>query len=178
MRRIPSHVVAIAAVAVLCGAALEARAQADKAGRTAPPDTSLFPIIDFVPDTTTIADTTIVFTIEAGSRLYPDWKEEHVVRLFEPFPIGDTEFSAVVTRFLPDFRLVDGRPVSASRRLANPAVQVRTSRDTTAADSAWAFLNFPPHFSPRAFFTFRLKEIAGYRGDADSTAAANGATRQ
>lgn len=136
----------------------------------AEPDTNIFPIARFVPDTTNIADTSIVFTIEVGSRLYPDWKEEHRVHLLEPFPIGDTNFSALVARFLPDFRLLDSRPVSASRRLANPAVHIFTSSDTTATDSAWAFLNFPPHFSPRAFFTFRLEEIAGYSGDPDSAA--------
>jgi len=132
------------------------------------PDTSLFPIIDFVPDTTSITDTSVVFALETGSRLYPDWKEPHSVRLGERFPIGDTEFSGIVTRFLPDFRLVDGRAVSASHRLDNPAVRVVTWRDSTAVDSSWAFLNFPPHFSPLAFFTFQLKAITGYAALRDS----------
>lgn len=146
----------------------DAKSGADPFAR---PDTSYIPKADFVLDTTSVADTGVVFTLETGSRLYPEWKEEHLVHLDEPFPIGDTEYSGVVTEFLPDFRLVDGRPGSASKRLANPAVRVITATDSTSADSAWAFLNFPPHFSPRAFFTFRLKAIAGYTGDPDSTPA-------
>jgi hypothetical protein len=35
-------------------------------------------------------------------------------------------------------------------------------KEGAAVDSSWAFLNFPPHFSPRSFYTFQLKEITGY----------------
>jgi hypothetical protein len=164
---------ALAALAALGLGGAAARAAAppaldSDATAAAWPDTALFPIVTFDPETTFVADS-LVFTIEAGSRLYPEWREEHRVRIGEPFPIGDTEFSAVVARFLPDFRLVDRRPVSASRRLANPAVLVVAQRDSSGADSTWAFLNFPPHFSPRSFFTFRLKEIVGYAEDPDSS---------
>jgi hypothetical protein len=131
------------------------------------PDTSLFPIIDFVPDTSFVADPGLAYVIETGSRMYEGWKEERRVRLGERFYIADTEFEAAVTRLLPDFRLVDGRPVTASREMNNPAVQVVTYQDTTVVDSTWAFLNFPPHFSARAFFTFRLLRIE----PADSLAA-------
>jgi hypothetical protein len=127
-------------------------------------DTTYFPLVHLVPDSGGGSDTSLVFLFETGNRLYPDWKEEHRVRLEQPFYIGDTEFHAVATRFLPDFRLVNGKPGNASREMRNPAVRVMTYRDTVLADSAWAFLNFPPHFAPRAFFTFRLREISGPDG--------------
>lgn len=139
------------------------------------PDTSLFPVVTFVPDTTFLADTALVFLLEAGSRLYPDWKEEHRVRAGEVFFLGDTEFTAAVQRFLPDFRLVDGRPVTASRNLANPAVRILTYKEGAPVDSAWAFLNFPPHFSPRSFFTFQLKQIVGYEEPAGAGSGAGAA---
>jgi hypothetical protein len=109
------------------------------------------------------ADPRLAFVLELGNRMYPDWKETRRVRLDEPFIIGDTEFSAVVTKLMPDFLILDGKPRSVSAELKNPAVRVLVSKNGAPADSAWAFLNFPPHFSPRSFFTFQLKEVVGYK---------------
>lgn len=141
-------------------------------------DTTIFPLIDFVPDTTIVADTAFVFAVEIGSRLYTDWKEEQKMRIGERAFIGDTEYAAAVTGFLSDFRLVDGRPVSASSEMKNPAAKIVTYKEDAAVDSTWAFLNFPPHFSPKAFFTFRLLSINGVgpggvpvASGADTTAA-------
>jgi hypothetical protein len=97
-----------------------------------------------------------------GSRLYPEWKEERRVRLGEEFVIGDTDNSAIATRLLPDFRIIDGKPTSLSTAMANPAARIIVREKGAAVDSAWAFLNFPPHFSPRSFFTFKIKKVAGY----------------
>lgn len=109
-----------------------------------------------------VADTSIVFTLETGSRLYPDWKEEQTVRLHEDFYIGDTEFMGVVKAFMPDFKMRDGEPVNWSAEMNNPAAFIHVFNDSAAVDSAWAFLNFPPHFSPNSFFTFKLKKVEGY----------------
>lgn len=105
------------------------------------------------------ADTKYVFVIETGSRLYPEWKEENRVRLNQIFYIADSKFTARVTRFLPDFRIDKGQFVSASDSLKNPAVHVFVFSDSGAVDSTWAFQNFPPHFSPRSFYSFKLKEV-------------------
>jgi hypothetical protein len=112
--------------------------------------------------------------LEAGSRLYPDWKEQHSVRIFEGFPIGDTEFTAKVTKFIPDFRMIDGKPTSWSLAPNNPAVRVFVYADSGAVDSSWAFQNFPPHFSPKSFFTFKLQEVRGYVPPSDSTGSKGG----
>lgn len=111
-----------------------------------------------------VKDARLLFVIETGSRLYPDWKEEHRVHIAEPFMLGDTHNEAVVRAFCPDFRMIDGKPISASDSLKNPAIHVFVRGDSAMADSAWAFLNFPPHFSPKSFFTFQLKEIQGWTG--------------
>lgn len=108
------------------------------------------------------ADTSIVFVVETGNRMFPDWKETRRVHLHEQFVIGDTQNSAVVTKLLPDFRIDNGRFVSVSDQLNNPAVRVLVFKDSAAVDSSWAFKNFPPHFSPRSFYTFQLKEVLGY----------------
>jgi len=107
-------------------------------------------------------DTNWVFALIAGSRLYPDWKEAHDVKLGQFFYLGDTPFKAKLTRFTPDFRIENGKTDNWSLDMINPAVRVFVYSDSGAVDSTWAFLNFPPHFSPKSFFTFQLKEVRGY----------------
>ncbi len=111
-----------------------------------------------------VQDPRLLLVIEAGSRLYPDWKEEHRVHIGEPFMLGDTQNEAVVRDLYPDFRTIDGKVLSASDSLKNPAIHVFVRGDSAMADSVYAFLNFPPHFSPKSFFTFQLKEIQGWTG--------------
>jgi len=109
-------------------------------------------------------DSGLAFRVEIGSRLYPEWREEQRLHLGELFYLGDSEYTARLRRFVADLRIGEkGEILSASADLANPAVQVFVYHDSTTADSTWAFLNFPPHFSPRSFFTFQLKEVVGYR---------------
>ena len=127
----------------------------------AAPDTSaapLYPIVEVIPDTS------VTFALQAGSRLYPDWKEDHRVRLGERFLLGDTPSSAEVRRFFPAFLIVDGKKINTSRDMVNPAVQIVVYEEGAVSDSTWAFLNFPPHFSARSFFTFQLKSVEGYSG--------------
>lgn len=118
----------------------------------------LYPIVEVLPDST------VSFALQAGSRLYPDWKEDHRVRLGERFLLGDTPSSAEVRRFFPAFLIVDGKKVNTSRDMLNPAVQIFVYEAGAVTDSTWAFLNFPPHYSARSFFTFQLKSVEGYGG--------------
>jgi hypothetical protein len=132
-----------------------------RGGATAAADTSatpLYPIVEVVPDSS------VSFALQAGSRLYPDWKEDHRVRIGERFLLGDTPSSAEVRRFLPAFLIVDGKKINTSRDMLNPAVQIFVYEEGAVTDSTWAFLNFPPHFSARSFFTFQLKSVEGYGG--------------
>ncbi len=115
-------------------------------------------------------DTSLSLRVEVGSHMYTTWHEQLRVRLGETFFLGDSEYTARIDRFLPDFRIIDGEFTSVTRQLANPAARVIVYHDTTATDTTWAFLNFPPHYSARSFFTFKLLEIDGYV-TADSSAA-------
>jgi hypothetical protein len=109
------------------------------------------------------ADTTLVFAVRLGSRLYPDWKDSVEVKLGERFYLGDTPFTGSVTGFMPDFGIVKGRALNYSSAMNNPAIRVFVYADSGAVDSTWAFLNFPPHYSAKAFFTFQLTRVDGYR---------------
>lgn len=113
-----------------------------------------------------VADTSLTFTIVTGSRLAPDWKEEQVVRLHEHFYLGDQPYTAAVEEFMESFIIDEGKAFNDSDSLANPAAFVKVYADTGAVDSTWAFLNFPPHFSPKSFFTFQIKALGGYAGPA------------
>lgn len=124
-----------------------------------------------------ITDTTLRFVIQAGNRLYPEWKEEHTVRIGEKFFLGDTPLMGSVRQFLTDFRIIDGKMLNLSTAMNNPAVQVFVLADTGAVDSSWAFLNFPPHFSSKSFYSFQLKEVRGYQGP-PSKPAPPGAVKQ
>ena len=111
----------------------------------------------------TSVDSSVSFVVEIGNRMYPDWHETVHVRMLETFFLADTDLTARIERFVPDFRISDeGEVLSPSLELGNPAVHVFVYGDSAASDSTWAFLNFPPHFSPNSFFVFRLKEIQGY----------------
>jgi hypothetical protein len=97
------------------------------------------------------------FRVRIGNRMYPEWSDEVTVALNEPFFLGDTEFTAQASEYLPDFRINKGEaPHSASPDPNNPAIHVIVLRGGAAVDSSWAFLNFAPHFSPTSFFTFQL----------------------
>ncbi len=133
---------------------------------------SLLPVVFFVlclspcagwADDSVPATDELRFVVEIGNRMYPDWNEIVNVKMRENFYLGDTEFTARVERFVPDFRISEGGNVlSHSNELDNPAVHVFVYGDSAATDSTWAFQNFPPHFSPRSFFIFRLKTVEGY----------------
>jgi hypothetical protein len=113
-------------------------------------------------DTAALADTTLSFDLEVGNRMYPKWKEAHTVKLGQAMYLGDTPYTARVSGFMPDFKIANGKPVNFSMQMKNPAVHVLVFKEGAAVDSSWAFLNFPPHFSPKSFFTFQLKEVRGY----------------
>jgi len=122
-----------------------------------------------------VKDPALLLVIETGSRLYPDWKEERRVHIGEHFVLADTKNEAFVEALYPDFRMVDGKGASIADSLGNPAIRVFVQRDSALVDSTWAFLNFPPHFSPKSFFTFQLKGIEGWTGRGTATLPAEAA---
>ncbi len=125
-----------------------------------------------------VVDTTIQFVIQAGNRLYPEWKEDHTVHIGEKFFLGDTPLMGSVRQFLPDFRIIDGKILSLSAAMNNPAIQVFVLADSGAVDSSWAFLNFPPHFSSKSFYSFQLKEVRGYAAPPTPPGAAEGTKKE
>lgn len=100
-------------------------------------------------------------TLDIRNRVWPDFHEEARVRLKEEFPVGDTDFSARVVEFVPDFSIdMKTRKVrSLSNEPRNPAVRIIVRQKGAPQDTTWAFLNFPPHFSRKSILAFQIKRL-------------------
>lgn len=100
-------------------------------------------------------------TLGVRHRVFHDFRDLHQVRINRTFPLGDTEYSARVIRYVPDFQMdVEARRVySLSDRPRNPAFQVVVFKNRAPHDTSWAFLKSPPHFGPRAYFAFQVLRI-------------------
>lgn len=98
-------------------------------------------------------------TLRVRSRLYPSYKEEHKVKLYQKFFLADTDLQAVAVEFIPDFAIdTSGHNViSRSDTLNNPAVKVLVISDKEKKEEVWAFREgMMPHFSPKSFIGFEL----------------------
>ena len=100
-------------------------------------------------------------TLGVRHRVFHEFRDRHQVRLNRDFPLGDTEYSARVIRYVPDFQMdvERHRVFSLSDQPRNPAFQVVVRRNQAPHDTSWAFLKSPPHFGPRSYFTFQVLRI-------------------
>ena len=100
-------------------------------------------------------------TLGVRHRVFPDFRDRHRVRLHREFPLGDTEYSARVIRYVPDFQMdLERRQVfSLGDQPRNPAFQIVVRRNQVPHDTSWAFLKSPPHFGTRSYFAFQVLRI-------------------
>ena len=119
-------------------------------------------------------------TLRVLNRVFPDFREEDTVRMREEFRVGDSQYTAKVVEFVPDFSLdlKNHRVVSRSNEPKNPAVRVIVKEKGVPRDTSWAFLNFAPHFATKNILGFQILRIE-FLGRpplvAPDTAAAHGA---
>jgi hypothetical protein len=94
-------------------------------------------------------------------RVFHDFHDELDVKLGEEFPVGDSDYSGKVIRFVPHFAIEDKtrRIVTLSNEPRNPALQIVSIQKGQPHDTTWAFLNFPPHFSKRAILAYQILRI-------------------
>jgi hypothetical protein len=113
------------------------------------------------PPTRAGAPTFQAVTLGVRHRVFPDFHDQHRVPLNRSFPLGDTEYSARVIRYVPDFQmdLERHRVFSLSDQPRNPAFQIVVRRNGVPHDTSWAFLKSPPHFSVRSYFAFLVLRI-------------------
>jgi hypothetical protein len=99
-------------------------------------------------------------TLLVGHRVFPDFKDLLTVPPGKEAQVAESEFTAKVTRFVPDFGMDrKGRVVSRTNVPRNPAVQVIVREGGVPKDTVWAFVNFPPHFSRNSMLSFRVVRL-------------------
>lgn len=109
-------------------------------------------------------------------RMYPQFKEQHAAAPGERFQVGDTDYSARIMGFVPDFVMDEttGKVSSRGEQPRNPAFQIEVFQADTLVERSWAFLKgSPPHFGRRSMLNFEVERI-GWKpgqGPIDSTAA-------
>jgi hypothetical protein len=100
-------------------------------------------------------------TVLMGHRVFPDFHDVQTVPLNKNFQVGETDYSARVVEFVPDFAIdiKTHKVVSRSNVPRNPACRIIVREKGVPMDTSWAFVNFPPHFSRRALISFRVVRI-------------------
>jgi hypothetical protein len=94
-------------------------------------------------------------------RVFHEFRDVQRVKLNQDFPLGDTDYSARVVQYLPDFQmdLQNHRFFSLSEQPNNPAFKVVVRKGKAPQDTSWAFLKSPPHFSAKSYFAFHVMKV-------------------
>lgn len=100
-------------------------------------------------------------TLGIRHRVFQNFTELQTVAPRKEFPVGDTEFSARIVRYIPDFAmdLETKRIISRSNEPRNPAFEIVVREKKVPQDTVWAFLNMPPHFARKSMLAFKIARI-------------------
>lgn len=100
-------------------------------------------------------------SLTIGHRAFTDFRDRVSVKLNETFRVGDSEYSAKVVEFQPDFTmdLKSHRITSRSQDPKNPAAKLYVWKNGAPDDTSWAFLNMPPHFGRNSMLAFELTRV-------------------
>ena len=103
--------------------------------------------------------TSVTFGIR--HRVFHDFSDRQMVKLNQDFLLGDTEFSARVVQYVPDFQmdLYRHKVFSRTNHPNNPAFRIIVRKGKAPQDTTWAFLKSPPHFGARSYFAFQVLRI-------------------
>ena len=100
-------------------------------------------------------------TLIVRHRVFQNFAEQVTARLGDSFPISDTDYSATVDRYVPDFAMdiKTGRVISRTAEANNPAVRVIIKEKGGVQDTTWALLDVPPHFGRKSMLAFQLARL-------------------
>lgn len=126
-----------------------------------PPGMSPLPKAPSTPADLSKARKVKQLTLMIRHRVFHDFAEQVETRLGEPFPIGDTEYSATVDQYVPDFAMdiKTGRVLSRTAEANNPAVRIVVREKGVPQDTTWALLDMPPHFGRKSMLSFQMTKI-------------------
>lgn len=100
-------------------------------------------------------------TVLIRNRVFHEFFDKQTVALNEEFQVGDTDYTAELVEYIPDFAIdIKAHTVtSRSNEPNNPAFHVVVKEKGAPTDTLWAFLNSPPHFARKSMLAFKIHEI-------------------
>ncbi len=100
-------------------------------------------------------------TLHIFNRVFANFHDQVDARLQREFRVGDSEYTATVLRFVPDFTmdLKTRRIQTRSHEPNNPAFQIVVKKKGVPQDTTWAFLNVPPHFARTSLMAFLATQV-------------------
>jgi hypothetical protein len=100
-------------------------------------------------------------TIGIIHRVFAGFRDIQKVKPNQVFILGDTDYSARVVGYIPDFTmdLTTKKIMTRSADPNNPAFKIIVWQGGVPRDTAWAFLNMPPHFAKTSSFGFQILRI-------------------
>ncbi len=100
-------------------------------------------------------------TLVVGHRVFTEFRDRIVTPMGEEVGVGDSEYSAKVVEFQPDFTmdLATRKVTSRSLLPKNPAVRVLVFKNGAPDDTSWAFLKMAPHYGRKSMLAFQLAKV-------------------
>ncbi|MBI5836550.1 MAG: hypothetical protein HZB25_04835 [Candidatus Eisenbacteria bacterium] len=100
-------------------------------------------------------------TLGIRHRVFEDFRDLQKVRLKQKFIVGDTEYSASVVEYVPDFamEMKSHKVISRSAEPRNPAFKIVVRLKGKPQDTTWAMLKMPPHFARNSMLAFKVARI-------------------
>lgn len=100
-------------------------------------------------------------TLRAFHRVFHDFVDDNATAPYRAFPVGDTDYTAEVVEYVPDFalNLKTRAVISRSQEPNNPAVRVLVLQKGVPQDTVWAMLSMPPHFARNSLLAFQIRRL-------------------
>lgn len=100
-------------------------------------------------------------TLHIFNRVFPSFHDKVTALPSKEFRVGDTEYTARVVEFVPDFTmdLKTRKVTSRGTEPKNPAFKIIVKKNNVPTDTTWAFFNMPPHFARTSLLAFVATEI-------------------
>jgi hypothetical protein len=95
-------------------------------------------------------------TLHVFHRAFEQFHDRVEAQYRREFRVGDTDYTATVVEFVPDFTmdLKTRKVTSRTQEPNNPAWRLIVRKRGVPQDTTWAFLNMPPHFARKSLIAF------------------------
>ncbi|MFN8586575.1 MAG: hypothetical protein U0704_02150 [Candidatus Eisenbacteria bacterium] len=100
-------------------------------------------------------------TLHIFNRVFPSFHDKVVAQRGVEFRVGDSEYTARIVDYVPDFTLdlKTHKVTSRGTEPKNPAFKLIVKKGNVPQDTTWAFFNMPPHFARKSLIAFVATEI-------------------